>query len=51
MNLLNETLDCLQKLKINKDDIYGVYDGKTLLDWADFKELAKNISYDSGYGS
>lgn len=51
MNLLNETLDCLQKLKINKDDIYGVYDGKTLLDWADFKELAKNISYDNGYGS
>lgn len=51
MNLLNETLNCLQKLKINKDDIYNVYDGKSFLNWNDFKELTKDINYDNGYGS
>ena len=50
MNLLDETLDCLSKLKIDKDDIYGVYDGKTLLNWNDFKELAFRVNYDNGYG-
>lgn len=51
MNLLIETLECLKELNINKDDIYGVYDGKTLLNWNDFKELAFKVNYDNGYGS
>lgn len=50
MNLLNETLDCLKVLGIDEKDTYGVYDGKTLLNWNDFKKLAKDINYDNGYG-
>ena len=50
MNLLNETLDCLKVLGIDEKDAYGVYDGKTLLNWNDFKKLAKDINYDNGYG-
>lgn len=51
MNLLNETLDCLKVLEIDEKDVYGAYDGKTLLNWNDFKKLAKDINYDNGYGS
>lgn len=51
MNLLNETLDCLKVLGIDEKDVYGAYDGKTLLNWNDFKKLAKDINYDNGYGS
>lgn len=50
MNLLNETLDCLKVLEIDEKDVYGAYDGKTLLNWNDFKKLAKDINYDNGYG-
>lgn len=50
MNLLNETLDCLKVLEIDEKDVYGAYDGKTLLNWSDFKKLAKDINYDNGYG-
>lgn len=50
MNLLNETLDCLKVLGIDEKDVYGAYDGKTLLNWGDFKKLAKDINYDNGYG-
>lgn len=50
MNLLNETLDCLKVLGIDEKDVYGAYDGKTLLNWNDFKKLAKDINYDNGYG-
>lgn len=51
MNLLNETLDCLKVLGIDEKNVYGAYDGKTLLNWNDFKKLAKDINYDNGYGS
>lgn len=51
MNLLNETLDCLKVLEIDEKDVYGAYDGKTLLNWNDFKKLAKDINYYDGYGS
>lgn len=50
MNLLTETMDCLNKLNVEEDDIYGVYDGKVLLDWNDFKRLAKTKNYDDGFG-
>lgn len=50
MNLLDETLECLKVLGINEKDVYGVYDGKSLLNWNDFKELTKDINYDNGYG-
>lgn len=50
MNLLNETLDCLKILGIDEKDVYGAYDGKSLLNWSDFKKLAKDINYDNGYG-
>lgn len=51
MNLLNETLDYLKVLGIDEKDVYGAYDGKSLLNWSDFKKLAKDINYDDGYGS
>ena len=51
MNLLTETMDCLNKLNVEEDDIYGVYDGKVFLDWGDFKKLAFQVNYDNGYGS
>lgn len=50
MNLLEESMECLRVLKVDEEDIYGVYDGKTFLDWNDFKELARDVNYYNGFG-
>ena len=49
-NLLDETLHMLQLKKINESDVLWV--GNTFIKfyWEHFKELAKNLNYDSGYG-
>jgi len=50
-NLLDETLEALKSRCIDESDIEFVcIDEKKYINWEDFKNLAKDCWYDSGFG-
>jgi len=52
-NLLTETLETLREHGIKEEEIdwVGTRDGKYVATWEEFKEIAKDINYDNGYGA
>jgi hypothetical protein len=53
MKLLEETLSFLEHCNKKPDDVrwVGSRDGKLVVDWASFELIAKDITYDSGFGA
>ena len=50
-NLLEETLKILSENNRNESDVNWVGNTKFYTSWEHFKNIAKNINYDSGYGA
>lgn len=50
MNLLVETLSCLENNNKREEDIKFVMLLDKWATWENFKEIAKDINYDEGYG-
>lgn len=50
-NLLEETLQKLKDYDKKEEDVLFVTNGKKAFSWERFKELAKNLIYDDGFGS
>ncbi|MBQ1392104.1 MAG: hypothetical protein IIY81_00915 [Lachnospiraceae bacterium] len=50
-NLLKETLEALEDNGKKEEDVIFVTNGKKAFSWGRFKELAKNLIYDDGYGA
>lgn len=50
-NLLEETLQKLKDYDKKEEDVLFVTNGKKAFSWKRFKELAKNLRYDDGYGA
>lgn len=49
-NLLNETIRCIANHKqIDLKDLF-VTDGKKVMTFSDFAQIAEDINYDAGYG-
>ena len=53
INLLTETLETLKEYGIKEEEIVwvGTRDGRYVASWEEFKEMAKDINYDNGYGA
>lgn len=49
--LLEETLECLKDNGKKEEDVIFVTNSKKAFSWERFRVLAKNLLYDSGYGS
>jgi len=52
MNLLKETLEALKHYNKKESEIIwiGSDNGEYVITWNKFKDIAKNINYNSGYG-
>lgn len=51
INLYNETLEILNENNLTESDVVWVGNKEFKMSWHEFKEIAYNFWYDSGYGS